>query len=166
MFFLFFCILFFELCGVEEEGALLKRQLYKESFFPNKEEKFKIVVSTKVKAKKGPLENVKCYYKENFDSKELEFLVVWENFPFSTVSHLKERRISNSSLRILFRTAQKDEESESGSGLISGTYCDTFALSGLSFTFGDDNLKEKLKDLYFRIRAGNYEDYLAFKEDL
>ena len=73
MFFLFFCILFFELCGVEEDGVVFNRQLYKGSFFPEKEEKFKIIVGVQVKAKKGPLEKVKCYFKENFDLLAIRF---------------------------------------------------------------------------------------------
>ena len=68
-------------------------------------------------------------------------------------------------MRILFRAAKVDEESESGHGLISDVYCNTFALSGLAFTFGEKDLK-KIIDLAQRIRAGAYENLLAFADSL
>jgi hypothetical protein len=69
-------------------------------------------------------------------------------------------------LRILFRAAKVDEESESGHGLISDVYCNTFALSGLAFTFGEKYLQKKIIDLAQRIRAGAYENLLAFADSL
>jgi hypothetical protein len=45
-------------------------------------------------------------------------------------------------------------------------YCNTFALSDLSFTFGEKKLQEKIRSLAQRIRAGAYEKLLAFTDDL
>ena len=69
-------------------------------------------------------------------------------------------------MRILFRAAKADEESESGKGLISDVYCNTFALSDLSFTFGEEKLQEKIRSLAQRIRASAYKKLLAFTDGL
>ena len=53
---------------------------------------------------------------EIVDTEEIEFLVVWYDVPFSNITRLRGKHISNSDLRILFRAAKADEESESGKG--------------------------------------------------
>jgi hypothetical protein len=165
IFFFLLCVAFFELnCASAYTDAVFTKQHYNGIFFP--EADFKIQSIVQVKAKGGHLEKLKFYFKQHADSEELEFLVVWYDAPFSKITRLRGKHISNSDLRILFRAAKVDEESESGHGLISDVYCNTFALSGLAFTFGEKDLQKKITDLAQRIRAGAYENLLAFADSL
>ncbi len=164
IFFLLF-ITFFELNGaIAYTDAVFTKQHYNGIFFP--EADFKVQSIVQVKAKGEPLEKLNFYFKQHVDTEEIEFLVVWYDVPFSNITRLRGKHISNSDLRILFRAAKADEESESGKGLISDVYCNTFALSDLSFTFGEKKLQEKIRSLAQRIRAGAYEKLLAFTDDL
>jgi hypothetical protein len=159
--FFLLCITFFELNGASAYiDAVFTKQHYKGIFFS--EADFKIQSIVQVKAKGKPLEKLNFYFKQHTDTEELEFLVVWYDVPFSKITRLRGKHISNSDLRILFRAAKADEESESGNGLIGDVYCNIFALSGLSFTFDEKDLQKKIRNLAQRIRAGAYENSLAF----
>ena len=151
-------------CASAYADAVFTKYHYEGIFFP--EADFKIQSIVQVKAKGEHLEKLKFYFKQHAGSEELEFLVVSYDAPFSQTTRLRGKHICNSDLRILFRAAKVDEESESGHGLISDVYCNTFALSGLAFTFGEKDLQKKITDLAQRIRAGAYENLLVFADSL
>lgn len=158
---LFMCA---ELIGAENSKAAFPEVDHRGWFSPDSG--FQYLARIKIKAKEGPLKTLRSYYRENKDLREIEFCVVWEDAELYTIGKLKGRNISNQEIRMLFHVAKRDPEGEGKHSLISDIYSNTIALYGLSFTYGDPALKEKLATLSQRIAAGDYCEFLKFKEDL